>query len=402
MDLFSKIFRGDKSIWFVFIFLCALSVIEIYSASSSLTFKHVDRHFDPVLRHIMMLSGGIMLVTVLHYIPFRYFPYLAAGAFCMAILLLFWAIFAGERINDASRWVSFLGVQFQPSELGKLAVVMLSSFILSKTQTEDGVSKNGFWFIVITSGLCIFLILLDNFSTALLLGLVVFSLMILGNVQWKSLLSIVMVAVTFVVLVIAFVPERYVPRVATWRSRISHIFDDGDKEEISKYKITDDNFQVSHAKIAISGGGFIGKGPGRSVERDVLPQAYSDFIFAIIIEEWGILGAILVIFCYFMLIYRTGIIARSCDSLFGRLLAMGCALMIVYQATINMAVAVDCGLVTGQPLPLISRGGTSTIITCVYIGIILSVSVYTKNDYPDALKSWRLMNTQNIETEHEK
>ncbi|MGL5920357.1 MAG: FtsW/RodA/SpoVE family cell cycle protein, partial [Bacteroidales bacterium] len=152
----------------------------------------------------------------------------------------------------------------------------------------------------------------------------------------------------------------------------------------------------------ISGGGFIGKGPGRSVERDVLPQAYSDFIFAIIIEEWGILGAMIVIFCYFMLIFRTGIIARSCDSLFGRLLAMGCALMIVFQACINMAVAVDCGLVTGQPLPLISRGGTSTIITCVYIGIILSVSVYTKNDYPDALKSWRLMNTYNLETENEK
>lgn len=403
MELLSKIFRGDKSIWFVFIFLCALSVLEIYSASSSLTFKHVDRHFDPVLRHIMMLSGGIMVVTVLHYIPFRYFPYLAAVLFVTAILLLIWAIVAGERINDASRWVRFLGVQFQPSEFGKLGVVMLSSFILSKTQTENGVSKNGFWFIIITSGMCIGLIFLDNFSTAMLLGLVVLSLMLLGNVQIKSIVSIVMVVVTFIVLIIAFIPESVMPRAATWRSRISHIITDDKKgEEIGKYKITDDNFQVSHAKIAISGGGFIGKGPGRSVERDVLPQAYSDFIFAIIIEEWGIMGAIVVIFCYFMLIYRTGIIARSCDSLFGRLLAMGCALMIVFQACINMAVAVDCGLVTGQPLPLISRGGTSTIITCVYIGIILSVSVYTKNDYPDALKSWRLMNTHNLETENEK
>lgn len=403
MELLSKIFRGDKSIWFVFIFLCALSVIEIYSASSSLTFKHVDRHFDPVLRHIMMLSFGIVLVTVLHYIPFKYFPYLATGAFFVAIMLLFWAIFAGERINDANRWVSFLGLQFQPSELGKLAVVMLSSFILSKTQTEKGVSKNGFWFIVGTSGLCISLILLDNLSTAILLSGVVGSLMFLGNVQWQKMAWIVFVATVFVIVIVAFMPAKYMPRAATWRSRISHVVGDDDKkEEIGKYKITDDNFQVSHAKIAISGGGFFGKGPGRSVERDVLPQAYSDFIFAIIIEEWGIFGAMIVIFCYFMLIYRTGIIARSCDSLFGQLLAMGSALMIVFQACINMAVAVDCGLVTGQPLPLISRGGTSTIITCVYIGIILSVSVYTKNDYPDALRSWRLMNTQNLETENEK
>lgn len=403
MELLSKIFRGDKSIWVIFVFLCALSVLEIYSASSSLTFKNVDRHFDPVLRHIMMLSGGIMVVTVLHYIPFRYFSYLAAFFFTLAILLLIWAIIGGERINDASRWVRFFGVQFQPSEFGKLGVVMLSSFALSKTQTDDGVSKHGFWFIIITSGLCIGLIFLDNFSTAVLLGLVVLSLMLLGNVRIKSIISIVMVALTFIVLIIAFVPESVMPRAATWRSRISHIFtDDKDVKEVYKYKITDDNFQVSHAKIAISGGGFIGKGPGRSVERDVLPQAYSDFIFAIIIEEWGILGAMLVILCYFMLIYRTGIIARSCDNLYGQLLSMGCALIIVFQACINMLVAVDCGIVTGQPLPLISRGGTSTIITCVYIGIILSVSVYTKNDYPDALKSWRLMNTHNLESENEK
>lgn len=410
MEFISKIFRGDRIVWLVFLFMCALSVLEIYSSSSSLTFSHVDRHFDPVLRHIMFLATGIGCAIVLHFIPFKYFPYISGAAFLFAIALLLWAVVGGVRLNDANRWVSFFGIQFQPSEFGKLAVVMLSSFILSKTQTEDGVSKTGFWFIIATSGFCIGLIFLDNLSTALLLGAVVISLMLLGNVQIKKIGLIILVAITFVSAVVAFVPESIMPRAATWRARIARTIGigDGDDEksksgkEDDKYVITDENFQVAHAKIAISNGGILfGRGPGRSVQRDILPQAYSDFIFAIILEEWGVLGGLLVIFCYFLLIFRTGQIARSCDSLFGQLLAMGCALMIVFQATINMAVAVDSGLVTGQPLPLISRGGTSTIITCIYIGIILSVSVYTNNDYPDALRNWKFTNLEPKEENEE-
>ncbi|MGL4992599.1 MAG: FtsW/RodA/SpoVE family cell cycle protein [Bacteroidales bacterium] len=383
IDQISKLFRGDKKIWILFALLCTFSMLEIYSSSSTLTFNNVANHYGPLLRHIQMLCFGAAVVVVLQFIPFKYIPMLAAIGLIGSFGLLVWALIGGVELNDTSRWISIFGIQLQPSEFAKISVVMCTAFILSKTQSEDGVSRLGVTLILATSGLVTAMIISENLSTAILLAAVVFSLMLVGNVKIITLSKIALIAIVGLTLFVSFAPVK---RAQTWRNRITSFTqkagNDSSEDMNAKFEINDKNFQVSHAKIAISRGGFLGCGPGRSIQRDILPQAYSDFIFAIIIEEFGIIGAGFLMLIYILLIFRVIKIAIECDNLYGQLLALGCGLMIVYQAAINMMVGVDFGLVTGQPLPLISRGGTSTIVTCAYIGVILSISTYNKRAYP--------------------
>ena len=375
MDFLSKIFRGDRVIWMIFVFLCAISIIEVYSASSTLTFK--TDYWRPIMKHVMFLLVGLAVVLVVHSCKPKYFS-VAILALPLAWLLLLATKFTGTEVNDATRWLSIGGVTFQPSEFAKLCLIGTTAFFLSKYKnTEKDIHYK--WILIIAIITC-GIILLDNFSTAFLLFVVVLMMMFIGQIPFKKLLTIIAVCVFAGGLFVAalfLVPEKFYEqhwsRPLTWKYRLVHF---SDKEEIKDdtYIVTDENYQVTQANIAIARGGIVGKLPGNSRQRDFLPQAYSDFIFAIIIEELGLVGGIGVLALYVFLFIRAGIIAGRCDKLFPKLLVMGCALALVLQALANMAVAVNLIPVTGQPLPLVSRGGTSTLVTCAFFGIILSVS----------------------------
>ncbi|MCL2649483.1 MAG: FtsW/RodA/SpoVE family cell cycle protein, partial [Candidatus Azobacteroides sp.] len=294
------------------------------------------------------------------------------------ILLLLITKFMGASVNGADRWLSVGGFSFQPSEFAKLSLITFTAFMLSKLR-DDKKDQSLKWILIATSVTC-GIILIDNFSTAMILFGVIFLMMFIGQIPFKKLgkliLALIIAGILFVSFLV-FVPESTMenvfPRGTTWKERIKDFHHKDVSYDSPDYNI-EDNYQVSHAKMAIARGGIFGVMPGNSQERDFLPQAYSDFIYAIIIEELGLVGGLVVLFLYVILFIRAGIIAARCEKLFPKYLVLGSALLIVTQALANMMVAVNLMPVTGQPLPLISRGGTSTIITCAYIGIILSVS----------------------------
>ena len=276
-----------------------------------------------------------------------------------------------------------MGIQCQPTGLGKMAVIIVVACLISKKQdSETGDSPKTFRYILGLSGLICILIGIENFSTAALLFCVVYAMMFIGQIAWKKLLGLaggLMIIGAIGVAVIVSVPENsnipLLHRASTWKSRITGFMND---EYIppAKYDI-DKNGQVAHARIAIATSNVIGNGPGNSVQRDFLSQAFSDFIFAIVIEELGLVGGAFVVVLYIWLLIRAGKIAQKCERAFPAYLVMGIALLLVSQALINMSVAVGLGPVTGQPLPLVSKGGTATFINCAFIGMILSVSRYT-------------------------
>ena len=384
MDLASKLFKGDRVIWIIFMFLCLISVVEVFSATSTIAYKNAN-HWAPIVRHATFLLGGFVMVLLLHNIPCRFF-----SAFIIllpvSMLMLIVTPFIGVDANDAHRWLEIMGIQFQPSEFGKLACVVFVAFLLSKRGklTENQIFK----YILIGVGLTCVLILPENFSTAFMLFGVCFLMMFIGQLPFgklAKLAGILMLALVLFLVLLKFTPAaitQYLPdRFVTWQGRLERFFD-GHKDNLDEsgtYKITDDNYQVTHAKIAIARGGVLGQMPGHGQQRDFLPQAYSDFIYAIIIEELGIVGGIFVLLLYIMLLVRVGMIARKCDKSFPKFLVLGCGLLVVVQALANMAVAVNLVPVTGQPMPLVSRGGTSTLISCIYFGIILSVSRFGAN-----------------------
>lgn len=372
----TSIFKGDKVIWAVFIALCAISLVEIFSATSTIVYRQQNQ-WAPVLRHGMFLVGGVGVILLIHNIPYRYFSSLIF-VLIASIILLILTFFIGESVNNAERWISIMGFSFQPSEIAKISLIGTVAFLLSKQNgMNDGVLFK--WMIGLMVLVC-GIIAMDNLSTAVLLFGVCYLLMFIGNVRLSRLLKVAGAGILFLVLFVALlkvIPEdwtqnKVLSRVATWQSRFDNFGGDKEADEETYYIITDDNYQVAHAKIAIANGGVFGVFPGNSTERDFLPQAYSDFIYAIIIEEMGLLGGIFVLLLYVIILIRSGIIARKIDKLFPKYLVMGSALMLSIQAFVNMAVAVNLIPVTGQPLPLISRGGTSTLITCAYFGLILS------------------------------
>jgi cell division protein FtsW len=380
MDLAGKLFKGDRTVWIIFMTLCLVSLIEVYSATSTLVYKNT--HFwVPIVRHATFLLMGFASVLLLHNIPSRYYSvFNLLLLFPASIIMLLITPYIGENINESHRFLSIMGISFQPSEFGKLACILFVAFMLSKQ--EHMKPYNIFWIVWVGVGITCYLIFPENLSTAFLLFAVCFLMMVVGRAPWKGMVGLVVALLLAAVLVVALV--HYSPKIAakclpgritTWVERMDdHFVDKGG----NKFVITDDNYQVSHAKMAIARGGLLGKFPGRSVQRDFLPQAYSDFIYAIIIEEMGlIIGGFGVLMLYVSLMFRVAIIAGRCEKLFPKYLTLGCGLLIVIQAFINMAVAVNLVPVTGQPLPLISRGGTSTMLTCFYFGIILSVSRFS-------------------------
>lgn len=380
MSIFEKIFRGDKTIWYIFIALCIISILEVFSASSTIVYRQ-HSHWGPVLRHTVFLLIGFGAVMFLQRIPTKYFSALLVllpVSWCLLVVTMF----IGTDVNGAQRWLGIGAFTIQPSEFAKLALVGFVAFFLSKLKDDNQsmIFKILMAGIILTCGL----IVTENLSTACLLFAVVYLMMFIGQVSLKRLGSIALIGILAggtLIGSLTFIPEstadEYLPdRFSTWKARIdrhSATEESNDSIPIAEYKITDENYQVSHAKIAIANGNVIGL-PGSGVERDFLPQAYSDFIFAIILEEMGLIGGLITLLLYVALMIRGGILASKCDKLFPRYLLLGSALIITVQALANMSVAVNLIPVTGQPLPLISRGGTSTIITCIYFGIMLACS----------------------------
>ena len=395
-----NLFKGDKVIWMVLLFLCMISIVEVFSASSTLTYKSQD-YLGPIIGHSWKILVGVGTAILILNIPCRFFKLMTPALLLISGIMLFWVLFFGEKTNDAGRWISLFGLKFQPSEIAKGTMVLVTAQILSAMQREDGADKRAFKYILIIVLPTALLIGLENLSTAALILAVIFLMMFIGRVPLTQLGKLMGAGVAFVILMVGMIyllgsfesndttetqTETMVNgevkkdtkksggvlhRFSTWKGRIDkHL----NKKDVAPadYDL-DKDAQVAHANIAIVGSNIIGKGPGKSVERDFLPQAFSDFIFVIIIEELGIIGATFVVFLYIVLLYRAARIANRCENNFPAFLVMGLALMLVIQATFNMLVAVGIAPVTGQPLPLISRGGTSTIINCAYIGALSSL-----------------------------
>ena len=402
-------FKGDAVIWSVFFFLCIISIIEVFSASSHLSFK-TGNYLSPVLKHCALLAVGVVVMICTMNIKCRYFKLITPFALLFSFLMLIIVLCVGESTNGSQRWIDFLGIQFQPSEIAKGALILATAQILSAMQTPEGADKRAFKYIMIVCVFIIPLIMVENLSTAALLCIVVFMMMFIGKVpklQLGRLLGIVALTLaTVVTMVMVFgndeaaaadkmkdnkhlivqqqteekdenVLEKVFHRFDTWKARIDNFLSD-EYVAPEDLDLNGKDAQTSHANIAIATSNLIGKGPGNSVERDFLSQAFSDFIYAIIIEEMGIFGAFIVCMLYIILLFRTATIANRCANTFPALLIMGFAMLLVVQAMFNMAVAVGLVPVTGQPLPLINKGGTSTIINCAYIGVILSVSYSAK------------------------
>ena len=397
-----NIFKGDKVIWMVFFFLCIISIVEVYSASAGLTYKG-GHYWAPIVKHTGILLVGVFAMVVTLNIKCKYFKIVTPFLLVLSIIALVTVLIAGQSTNGAQRWISIIGIQFQPSEIAKGTMVLATAQILSAMQTEQGADKNAFKYILIVSGCIVPFIMVENLSTAMLLCLVIFLMMMIGRVPGKILGKVLGIVTLLIVTVFALVMlvgqdrekinaqgqqvvqvsntagkeettmfTKVFHRFDTWKARIDRFIDG--KEIAPEDFDLDKDGQIGHANIAIVSSNVIGKGPGNSVERDFLSQAFSDFIYAIIIEEMGIIGGVFVAMLYIILLFRTGQIANRCENNFPAFLAMGLALLLVTQALFNMCVAVGLAPVTGQPLPLVSKGGTSTIINCVYIGAILSVS----------------------------
>lgn len=402
-----NIFKGDKVIWMIFFFLCIISILEVFSSSSSLTYDKAS-YWGPVFKHTAILLLGILLMVIVQNIDCKYFKIATPFLLIISGLTLVWVLAAGQSTNGAQRWVSLFGIQFQPSEIAKGTIVLAVAQILSAMQTEEGTEENTFKYIMFTVCPLLLLIVFENLSTAMLIGMVVVGMMFFGHVSLKTLGKLLGGFALFVVVMLAFILifgraeeekpndrqnltervettekdaspsfiEKIFHRAGTWKGRILKFVN---SEEVTPDKFDlDEDSQIGHANIAIASSEIVGKGPGNSEERDMLPQAFSDFIYAIIIEELGLAGGIVVMLLYIFLLFRAGRIADRCVNAFPAFLVMGLALLLVSQAMFNMLVAVGLAPVTGQPLPLISKGGTSTIINCIYIGAILSVSISAK------------------------
>jgi cell division protein FtsW len=371
MKLFKNA-KGDVVIWVVVTILCIFSLLAVYSSTGTLAYKKQGGNTEYYLfKQFVILAFGIMLMYGTHLIKYTYFSRISQIGLILTVPLLLVTLILGTNLNEANRWLTipFLNLTFQSSDVAKLFLIMFLARVLSKKQEEIKNFKSGFLPVIIPAIVICTLILPANFSTAAILFVTSIVLMFIGRISLKYIFSLMGLGVVAVVLIFSLskaVPSLF-PRTGTWINRMDHFLH---KESTDK----DANYQVEQAKIAIVSGGILGKSPGKSTQRNFLPHPYSDFIFAIIVEEYGILGGGFVLLLYCILFYRVVRITTRCQGNFGAFLAIGIGFSLVFQAMINMAVAVHLFPVTGQTLPLISMGGSAIWFTCISIGIILSVS----------------------------
>ena len=357
--------EGDKVIWGVVFALSIFSILLVYSTAG----------WDFLFNHLIKLFIGLFFLYQVHKIKFKYFAKIGVLGFFISIVLLILVFIMGVTVNGASRWLSIAGFQFQPSDIAKLSILLFMARQLSKYRDDIKNFKYLSFYILFPLFVICALILPNNFSTSALIFLNGLVLMYVAKVNIKHIISIISVGLfgaSLIYIVAKTNPEftnQFMPRSSTWVSRIDSYFIDEKQQELNQ------DYQQQQALVAIYNGGFSGKGPGKSTQRNLLPYSSSDFIFAIMVEEYGlIVGALLPILLYLILFYRALRIANKITSVFGGLLCVGLMFSLVFQAFINMLVSVGVLPVTGQTLPLISMGGTSILFTCITIGIILSVS----------------------------
>ncbi len=418
------LFKGDKVIWTVFLTLCVLSTIEVFSASSRMI--KTDSYWLPISRHISFIVPGIFIVWFLHNWKISWIKKPTLIAYFSGIILLIYALINGDQINESARWVTILGIRFQPLEIAKIGLTMMTALILSKAQTENGTflslksalsilklrpqndnynNKRDYTLLTIVAVAIIpcALILMENLSTVIIIGITLLVMMFIGRVNKKhvlTMLGLLAIVGSIGYVIIINIPEfeetekakvvenkgfvyKIHNKLLTWKHRLVGS-EDIKKDETPKEYYTrmrkEGKEQKMFSKTAIGTSGFIGKGPGNSIQRDNIPHAQSDFLYSIIIEELGLLGGIGVMLLYLTLLYRSGKIARNLDDPYAAFLVMGSAVIITVQALLHMHISVS-DFVTGQPLPLMSQGGTSIIINSTYIGFILAASrEIKKND----------------------
>lgn len=381
----------DKTFWGLYILLIVVAIIALFSASSTLVYMHHSA-LGPIGQQMFFIVLGILAAFGIQYIPSYWVRFGGYALLVLSTLLVYSTMIPGNplvvTINGAARWVRIAGITFQPSELAKLSLIIVVADQLARIRSEADKTKY-FYRTLVMAAVVMLPVMASNLSTALLIGLIVFCLWILARIPWKYTLSVVGIAIVALVLgycivEFAFVrPKREMhgpfARATTWVSRIDrHLQISNDKSSTTnaQYILTDDNIQEVYSSVAIARGGVspIGVLPGNSKERDYLPLAFADYIFAIIVEESGIVGAGFLIFLYLAVLFRACNVSSRYSDMPAMLMVMGLALMITCQALISMLVAVGLGPVTGQPLPLISRGGTSVLITSIYFGIMMGVS----------------------------
>ena len=357
--------EGDKVIWAIVLALSIFSILVVYSTAG----------WKFLFSHLIKLSIGLFFLYQAHKIKFKYFAKIGVLGFVVSIILLILVFIMGVTVNGASRWLSIAGFQFQPSDIAKLSILLFMARQLSKYRNEIKDFTKLFLYVLAPLIVICALILPNNFSTSALIFLNGLVLMYVGRVKIKYLTSIIGIGFIGTLLIYGFAKtypqstNKIMPRSTTWVNRIDSYISTEKKQEL------DQDYQQQQALVAIYNGGFSGVGPGKSTQRNILPYSSSDFIFAIMVEEYGfIIGAVMPILFYLILFYRALRIAIKVTSVFGGLLCVGLMFSLVFQAFINMLVSVGFLPVTGQTLPLISMGGTSILFTCITVGIILSVS----------------------------
>lgn len=356
-----KHLQGDPVIWVVVLCLSLISILVVYSATGSLAYKQMGGNTEYYLiRHTIMVGLAMVVMWVAHKIDYRYYSKITRYALFVSVPLLLYAWQAGSTVNEASRWIElpFIGLQFQPSDLAKMALIAGLASMLAKRQQNIANIKESLIPMLAWCGAICGLIAMTNISTAILLFLTCMLLLFIGRVPPKYLAMLVVVGAFVGVLAMSFGQRG--------GTAISRVTDFISQEEVP--------YQAQQSYIAIATGGVIGKGPGKSDQRNFLPYPYSDFVYAIIIEEYGMIGGVFVLFLYLVLLYRGMRVMANSDRAFGGLLSAGLSFAIVIQALVNIGVVVGLGPVTGQTLPLISMGGTSLLFTGLSLGIILSVS----------------------------
>ncbi|HOK86538.1 FtsW/RodA/SpoVE family cell cycle protein [Tenuifilum sp.] len=367
--LFDKYLKGDRVIWMIVIFLYLSSLLLIYSSSSSLAFRyHGGNTTYFLIKQLVFLLVAFIVMWTVHLIKYSIWYRLANILLALSVPLLGITLLFGRNLNAASRWLEIpgLGISFQSSDIAKVILIMYVAKYLSQMQENTDDFKQFLIQLIAPVAFVCALILPANFSTAALLGLTCWLMMFVGRVNLKYLFGITGIGIVLVGAFIAISLQfKTLSRAQTWVNRIENFISD-DK--------TEGNYQLEQSKIAIATGGIIGKGPGRSTQRNFLPHPYSDFIYAIIIEEYGVVGGVFTLILYLMLLYRAALLVKKSNRLFPAFLAFGLALMLTLQALINMAVAVGAIPVTGQPLPLVSLGGSSLIVSSGALGIILGIS----------------------------
>ncbi len=380
--------RGDKVIWALVVLLTLVSLLAVYSATGSLAYKNYKGNTEVYLfKQVAFIFGGLLVIYFAHLVNYTFYSKAARIIFLISLPLLFYTLFFGVKMNEGSRWIKLpiINMTMQTSDLAKLALFMYLARLLSKKQDMIKDFKKGYLMVIWPVLLTCLLIAPANLSTALLLGASCLLLLFIGRANTKHLLLTIGLAMIPITLLIAAAVVRHhsesseeaalaktnssalTARVETWISRVETFIYGGQDSDTDAY-------QVNQAKVAISKGGLLGVGPGNSTTRDFLPQAYNDFIYAIIIEEYGLVGGGFIVFIYLVFLFRCIRIFKRCPFAFGAFLALGLSFTLVIQAIANMAVTVNLFPVTGVTLPLVSMGGSSFIFTCLAIGIILSVA----------------------------